>query len=359
MAGKDENFDFSDERNVDCLSCHDNTGEYKKSPTAAGMPDETVDLLKIAQNVGPTTRASCGSCHFYGGGGANIKHGELEPALINDHPDADVHMGQNDMNCSQCHEAEGHQIKGVAISLNSDTREKEVECESCHGDAPHDTKFLNSHYQRVACQTCHIPVYAKHQPTKIYWDWSTAGRELTAEQDENGMSDFDKKKGSFVWAKDIRPEYFWYNGTAGRYLLGDKLEMQGVNHLNPPMGAKNDRKSKIYPFKVHRGKQIADAKFNYLIVPKLFGGFWKHFAWDKAADEGMKSVDLPYSGKFTFVETDMHWRVNHEVSPAENALNCTDCHGADSRMKWAALGYKKDPAPKKFMESYLKKQKTE
>ena len=35
---KDKNFDFSSEVNVDCLVCHDNTGEYEKFPTGAGHP---------------------------------------------------------------------------------------------------------------------------------------------------------------------------------------------------------------------------------------------------------------------------------------------------------------------------------
>ena len=35
---KDKNFDFSSENNVDCLVCHDTTGNYKKLPGLAGHP---------------------------------------------------------------------------------------------------------------------------------------------------------------------------------------------------------------------------------------------------------------------------------------------------------------------------------
>ena len=35
---KDKNFDFSSENNVDCLACHDTTGNYKKLPGLAGHP---------------------------------------------------------------------------------------------------------------------------------------------------------------------------------------------------------------------------------------------------------------------------------------------------------------------------------
>ena len=34
----DKNFHFSDQSNVDCLACHDNTGTYKKFGTDAGHP---------------------------------------------------------------------------------------------------------------------------------------------------------------------------------------------------------------------------------------------------------------------------------------------------------------------------------
>jgi hypothetical protein len=53
---EDDSFDFSDEKNVDCLVCHDRTSTYKKSPAGAGYPDESVDLLTVAQNVGEPTR---------------------------------------------------------------------------------------------------------------------------------------------------------------------------------------------------------------------------------------------------------------------------------------------------------------
>ena len=40
----------------------------------------TVDLRLAAVSVGRPTITNCGSCHFYGGGGNNVKHGDLEEA---------------------------------------------------------------------------------------------------------------------------------------------------------------------------------------------------------------------------------------------------------------------------------------
>ncbi|MCS7183409.1 MAG: hypothetical protein NZ869_09915 [Thermoanaerobaculum sp.] len=35
--------------------------------------------------------------------------------------------------------------------------------------------------------------------------------------------------------------------------------------------------------------------------------------------------------------------IHHEVVPKEEALTCLDCHGANGRVDWCALGYGTDP----------------
>ena len=73
----DNNFDFTNAANVDCLVCHDTTGTYVKEPTGAGNPAKRVDLVYVAQSVGMPSRFNCGTCHFYGGGGDAVKRGDL------------------------------------------------------------------------------------------------------------------------------------------------------------------------------------------------------------------------------------------------------------------------------------------
>jgi len=46
------------------------------------------------------------------------------------------------------------------------------------------------------------------------------------------------------------------------------------------------------------------------------------------------------------VNTSMHWRLNHGVTPRQEALSCTDCHRSDGVMDVKALGYTGDPAIK-------------
>ncbi len=332
---KDKNFDFSDMSKIDCLVCHDTTGKYMKSPAGAGMPDPGVDLVEVAENVGRPSRANCGqNCHFRGGGGDAVKHGDMSANLLNPASTCDVHMGVDregmDFRCQDCHKTRNHMISGRSISVPA--VEGDLSCEYCHTDEPHIKEanlvsyHLNEHSQHVACQTCHIPIYAKCNPTKTEWDWSTAGQDIKPLKDKYGKPTYNKKKGSFKWKEAGKPVYRWYNGTVQRYLLGDKIDDDGVTELTLPIGSKNDPASRIYPFKIHKGKQISDAVLKRLIAPKLWGEYWKNYDWGKAAAVGMKEAGLEYSGEYEFVDTVMYWGITHEVLPKENALSCANCH---------------------------------
>jgi len=346
---KDDTFDFTDRTNIDCLVCHDGTGTYKKIPTGAGAVDAEVDLEAVAQSVGLPTRDTCGgNCHFYGGGGDNVKHGDMSSALSNPSEDLDVHMsGANDLLCQDCHKSTDHKIAGLSTGVP--VTEGRVACTDCHADAPHTGPLkdkLDTHADAIACQTCHIPKVAQAVPTKMSWDWSTAGQDIDPiPTDEYGKPTYFKLKGNFVWGMDVVPTYAWYNGKVDRYILGDEINQNGVTSITKPIGDINDPDAKIYPFKIHEAKQISDSVNNYLIVPKLFGegGYWKTFNWNVASEVGMAIVDLPYSGEYEFVSTEMYMSLNHEVAPKEDALGCSKCHSESGRIDFVALGYSGDP----------------
>ena len=345
---EDSNFDFTDVNSIDCLVCHDQTGTYKKIPAGAGMPFENVDLVKVAQSVGMPTRNNCGTCHFYGGGGNGVKHGDLDNSLIKPSNDLDVHIGGQDFSCTECHTTEAHAIKGashgsIAQGVNH------FDCSDCHDSEPHEREKLNKHTAAVACETCHIPTFARGKPTKMWWDWSTAGQDIEPEKDKYGKENYNKKKGSFKWEMNVKPEYRWFNGKADYYQVGDKINPSNTVQLNKLKGNIRDADAKIFPFKLMRGKQIYDSKNNYLIVPKLFGkdGYWKTWDWQLAATEGMQSVGLDYSGAYDFIATEMYIPIHHTVAPAKKALKCYHCHHrTKSVMDWKALGYPGDPMSK-------------
>jgi len=305
---KDGSFDFTNEKNIDCLICHDQSGTYKKIPAGAGAVDEKVDLVKVA--------------------------------------DIDVHMGGEEFQCTECHATTEHKIAGASHG-SMEAGENMISCLDCHDEEVHAKGILNKHIASVACETCHIPTFAREMPTKVWWDWSEAGMKKKDKKDKYGKSTFIKKKGSFVWEKNVIPTYAWYNGSAEYYHIGDKIDASKVVELNKLNGSVGDKNAKIAPFKVMKGKQPYDSKNNYMIVPHLFGkkGYWKTFDWKEASEIGMESLELDFSGSVGFVETEMSWPINHMVVPAENALKCMACHGKKSehRLDWKALGYSGDP----------------
>lgn len=343
---EDETFDFNDANNIDCLVCHDKTDTYFKQKGMAGWPATEAtataefpvpDYNYVASNVGYPDRDNCGVCHFYGGGGNNVKHGDLEEALFHTNRKVDVHMGEDGPNmvCVDCHEAPNHNIKGRSYSVSA-TNTNRLHCYDCHTETPHNDAILDYHNHKVACQTCHIPVYAKVNATTLYWDWSTAGR-----RDENGnpIKEYDADhnysylsiKGNFVFDNMVTPEYYWFNGTVDHILNDDTINTSPVQ-INELYGNYADTNAKIWPVKVHRGKQAFDPINKQLLSVKLFahekgeGAFWEDLDWEEAIKQGMEYNKRDWSGEYDFIETEVYWPLNHMVSVKEETLSCKDCH---------------------------------
>jgi octaheme c-type cytochrome (tetrathionate reductase family) len=260
----------------------------------------------------------------------------------------DVHMAVDgaNMTCTSCHRTEKHAIAGKALSVSVSGGGQTLGCADCHAGTPHKTNtLLNRHANKVACQTCHVPTFSRVLPTKIWWDWSTAGQDKSVPKDKYGLPTYDKMKGDFRWGKDVVPNYQWFNGTVERVLIGDPIDPGKTVHLNFPKGARGDINAKITPFKIMLGKQPYDAGANVMAMPHLFGkgGYWDTYDWASAIASGMKAANQPYTGKFGWVETDMFWKVNHMVVPKNKALGCNDCHSSKGRLDWKTLGYAGDP----------------
>jgi octaheme c-type cytochrome (tetrathionate reductase family) len=369
---KDGNFDFTSQENVDCLVCHDTTGTYVKFPTGAGHPPyedkkfqgkliKAPDLTKVAQNVGKTSRETCGTCHFKGGGGEAVKHGDMDSSLLAPPKAVDVHMSPDglDFTCATCHEFTNHDQQGSRYLMKAKSqggvsvpgRESErPACESCHGLAPHPVEpgnKLNDHVDKVACQTCHIPEFARGgHPTKLWWDWETAGKlddkGKPIVEKKDGVVVYHGKKGTFEWGENVEPEYHWFDGTVRYTLLGEAIDPTGKVELNQLEGGPEDANARIWPFKVMAGRQPYDKGNDFLVVTHLFGkddaAFWKSFDWDKAVAAGMEEAKkvgqttADYSGEYGFTETLMYWPITHMVAPADEALGCASCHAENGRL---------------------------
>ncbi|PKN57455.1 MAG: hypothetical protein CVU56_10670 [Deltaproteobacteria bacterium HGW-Deltaproteobacteria-14] len=338
---KDESFDFEDPTLVDCLGCHDGSGTYAKQGKGAGLPDPSVDLLAVARSVGRPGRTNCGGCHFNGGGGNGVKHGDLDMSMTNPGERVDVHMGRLEMTCVDCHQTKDHNIPGRSMSV-SVTDTNRVSCTDCHdGARVHEDPRLEAHTAKVACQACHIPAMAVEEPTKLDWDWSEAGKDL----DITDPHVYLKIKGRFTYGENVTPEYAWYNGTSSHYIIGDVMDPTQTTLIAAPLGDRQDPKAKLWPFKIHHAKQPYDKVNKTLLVPNVHGpeGFWTKFDWKTALKNGAAANGLEFSGEFDFAPTDMYWPLSHMVAPKERALSCRDCHGPRGRLDWKALGYDADP----------------
>jgi len=364
---KDKNFDFTNPHGVDCLVCHEQTGTYQKFPTGAGFPVTEPTLFKedgktfnppewnkVAQSVGRPTRQNCGTCHFFGGGGDGVKHGDMDSSLMKPNKDLDVHMGVDGQNfdCVRCHTTRVHHIAGRIYSTPAATDRRsliendltpKIMCESCHSRTPHKPGVkANDHTDKVACQSCHIPTFARVNPTKMWWDWSKAGQmkdgQPYKEKDDLGKPKYDTKKGEFHWAKNVTPEYFWFNGSINNLTAKDTIDPSGVVKISYPAGDKNDTHSRIFPFKVHRGRQPYDKANKNLLIPRLFGkegtgAYWAEYDWEKAVFSGMQYAGLTFSGEMDFVDTSYVFPITHMVAPKDKALQCQECHSKNGRLQ--------------------------
>jgi octaheme c-type cytochrome (tetrathionate reductase family) len=357
---KDKTYDFTNPYNVDCLVCHEQTGTYKKFPTGSGHPVQKTtvfkgnnktyhppDWNKVAQSVGRPARKNCGTCHFYGGGGDGVKHGDLDSSLMKPNKTLDVHMGVDgqDFDCVRCHTTTLHQISGRIYgtpaatsrkSLIEDDLTPKIMCESCHSSTPHKPGVkANDHTDKVACQSCHIPEFARINPTKMWWDWSKAGEKKNGkpfvQKGPLGKPAYHTKKGEFRWAKNVRPEYYWFDGSIINLAATDVIDPSRPVKVSWPQGHMDDPSSRIFPFKVHRGKQPYDKIHKTLLIPKLFGkkgsgAYWAEYDWKKSVAAGMQYAGLSFSGEHDFVETSYVFPTTHMVAPKEDALACSECH---------------------------------
>lgn len=363
-------YDFTAQQNIDCLVCHESTGSYYKSPPTRGNKacevmfegKPAIDLAKVAQSVTLPGRNNCGACHFYGGGGDNVKHGDLSSVLFRPGREIDVHMGEDGENfaCVVCHVGEGHEWAGSRYNMAGKDAQRPAKpgmpretasCESCHGNAPHPaglTGFkLNDHTDRVACETCHIPSFARGGvATKVHWDWRTAGRLQNGEGFKlEGYTQGDGKhrhtyksiKGSFEYAENVKPAYAWFNGVVDYTTIDTKLDDDRPVVINAPLGSAADPEARIAPFKLMHTVQPYDKGNKTLVYMHLWGNdadaFWGNYDFDRAITRGMAENGVPYSGTFDFIETVSYWPINHMVAPREDALSCRECHAREGRLK--------------------------
>jgi hypothetical protein len=205
--------------------------------------------------------------------------------------------------CQNCHTTSEHSISGryndrkafVDHELNMGRPERigtNVSCESCHSAQPHEQRVIDNH----------------------------------------------SSKGTFVWGRNVVPQYRWYKGELGQMTyLSDIDPTAAPIDITPPTGSYADPDARIWPFKIHQGKQPFDTELNRMLPIKLYGrkgsgAFWTEFDWDKALAAGAKLNNIEFSGQYDFIETNGYWPIKHMVAPASDSVACIECHSQQSRL---------------------------
>ncbi len=346
--------------NVDCLACHADPAVYPAGPKAIKTGakevyrDATgtwryrvkVPLEKLAAAIVKTPpKDQCLLCHAYSGGGPGFKRPNLEPALLGKvDEEVDVHLARG-MTCTDCHVFKDHELalRGPDTWARS-AKAPVPECADCH-QRRHTRPVLGwvletFHTEKVACQTCHIPRYAKKTPTDTRRDWS-----------KTVFSPKMKRWEPEIRFKSNLPPVlgFWNEKTRLAYLYPEPARVAGdrLTYLAPAsQGARRkglffETDGKLYPFKYHEAVVPFDARAG-IPVPVKVGLVFATGNAGKAAEVGARLAGLDFQGEY--VTLVRYMSVNHGVEPAENALGCLDCHGPTvRRVPWPELGYGRYP----------------
>lgn len=334
--------------NIDCLICHQK--EYKRTkvggsflPSTANM---TITLDQAVQTVHLPERTNCLQCHAKAGGGDAVKRGDLALASA-DTADVqyDVHMSVSagDLNCQECHIFRKHKFAGKGSDIRPTDLDIDIACSACHTDkaksSGHSSSTISSHVARVACQTCHIPYYAKDandsvatEATEIHRTWRSTSSLVAPFHPDSTK------------ANSLIPKYRFWNRYSENYLLGDVAQYDASTGGYPtsrPEGFVDDESldNKLYPFKYKTAEQpILDATGQLIALDTKV--YFETANPDLATSTGLVNMGYVGNEAYSWIITDTFQLLNHQISPASEALSCSDCHGSTARMDLKGeLGY--------------------
>jgi cytochrome c len=324
--------------NIDCMVCHQD--EYKRKRVEGVFQPDTaamnISMDEAVQTVHEPTRASCLQCHAKAGGGDAVKRGDL--ALATAHTadrQFDVHMATTgaDLNCQSCHVPENHRFPGKGSDIRpTDLPGVDLDCTTggCHESRPHESSDINQHTAKVACQTCHIPTYAKNAGDSI----ATEATELHRSWQAGSEHDHPPFHPVLLKANDQAPVYRHWNRASDNYLLLDAVYADpetGTYHTSVPDGAVDDPDSKLYPFKYKTSDYPLRTASNQLIALDT-SVFFATADADAAVVAGLENMGFDWQDGYEWITTDTYQLLNHQVSPVEDALNCSACHMNTARM---------------------------
>src|SRR5574341_179151 len=333
--------------NVDCLMCHQKDYKRKKDTlTGLMVPDTanmTITMDQAVQTVHKPVRKNCIQCHAKGGGGDNFKRGDLAVAHgTTADRNFDVHMAATptgNLVCQKCHAVQQHKIAGRGSDLRQTDLDVKPTCSTttCHTakltSTGHTTRQINFHTARVACQSCHIGVFARNASDTAATEATETNRDWSVPEWSTATNRWEP---TITMANNLKPTYKFWNGTSWGYSIKDPASTDPATGKYPtsrPMGTINDSNpiSKIYPFKYKTAHRPYATKLGILIPIETKTYFANAGTVGGVEASIMSSLTLMgYSSSepYTWVDDDTFQLITHEVMPKDSVRNCTQCHQA-------------------------------
>ncbi len=327
---------------IDCLMCHKNGtiatpyARTRNATTGLFEPNVGVDMNNVVRTVIKPVRNNCLGCHAKAGGGDAVKRGDIALASGTTADSLyDVHMAtsRGNLQCQACHKFTNHKVSGRGSDLRPLDSTTAVTCSSttCHPTknsvtSGHTTTAVNKHTARVACQTCHLPTYAKNandttatEATETNRTWESFEWNATLLRNEPLPTK----------ANDLTPKYAFWNGTSWGNNLTDAAVIDpttGFYKISRPNGAITDPAgTKLYPFKYKTAQQPLDTTTGKLIGLST-ASFFADGNYVTAITTGLANMGRTGDAWQT-VTTDELQVLNHQIPPATgNVLACAACH---------------------------------
>ncbi len=335
--------DYTGKNHTWRLPAEDSQGNFKYVINQAQMP---ITAVQAAQTVHLPTRENCLQCHAYAAGSNCGKRGDISAEMVNPPRSADVHMSPQGANlsCQDCHQFTNHHVLGRGLDIRENDVPGTLTCTSggCHTATPHTANqsfWLNRHTTAVACQSCHIPRYAKLNTTEMSRDWTGAFWFPPMFSNQGGYKPEEIRRGN------VTPVYGWYNGTSYVYIRGQvpPRRADGMYLFSMPYGnVFTAGTSKIVPMKVHTSN-AAMQNSTRRVIPWSTFTFFVTGDFNRSVRAGQVKFNM--TGPWSFVNVLAYQTINHQVEPAGKALQCRACHkafsgGAPTRLNLTTLGYR-------------------
>lgn len=335
---------------IDCLMCHADAtnapySRVRNATTGLFEPAAGLNMNLVVQKAGQKpTRKNCLGCHAKAGGGDAVKRGDIALASGTTADvlyDAHMATAGGNIQCQGCHTFTAHKVSGRGSDLRPTDSTVAINCSTstCHPtktnmSTGHTTYDTSHHVGRVACQSCHIPKYAKNandtaatEATEMHRDW----------QHNEWNATLNRYEPLPTKANDQKPRYAFWNGTTWGNNAFDAAVLDpatGAYKVSRPVGSLTDANSKLYPFKYKTATQaLANGKIVALSTSTFFAtGNFNQAVLDGLAYMGMSGA--PY----TVVNTDEYQVLNHQVEPGGSAMTCAGCH-ENTTVNLKGMGY--------------------